>query len=144
MGDASSRNGDKPRDEESQRFVPEKSVRELLDVFEKLDGEATTNEVAESLDYTHAGAYKRLNNESEYFDRTEVGNSILWSLHYTRTDFLDALDELGDLSRTEQIAEHVECSEDVAREWLLKLEDGDEIVSKHRGGKSLLWAKLPD
>ena len=132
---------DKPRDEESQRFVPEKSVRELLNIFEDLGGEATTSEVAEELDYSHAGAYKRLSNESEYFEKREVGNSILWSLKYTRRDFLDVFDELDNLVPTQDIAEHVGCSEEVAREWLFKLEDEGELVRKLKGNKGIVWVR---
>lgn len=143
MGNSHSGDG-KPRDEESQRFVPEKPVRELLDIFEEKDGEATTSEVAEELDYSHAGAYKRLSNESDYFEKREVGNSILWTLKYDRKEFIEAMDELDDLTRTDQIADYVGCSEEVAREWMFKLEDEGVYVSMPMGeGEGLIWAKEP-
>jgi hypothetical protein len=88
---------------------------------------------------------KRLRQHPEYFEEEDLGqgNPILWSLKYTRRDFLGALDELDDLTPTNQIAEHTGCSVEVAREWLFKLEDEDEIVSKPMGSEHLVWAKKP-
>lgn len=60
---------------------------------------------------------------------------------YTHEDFLNALDELDDLTRTKQVANHVDCSEKVAREWVFKLEDEGELVSKEIGDRRLLWIK---
>jgi hypothetical protein len=58
---------------------------------------------------------------------------------YTRKDFLSALDEPDDLKPTNQIAEHVGCSIEVAREWMFKLED--KIVSRPMRSGHLVWGK---
>jgi len=60
---------------------------------------------------------------------------------FTRRDFLNALDEINDLTHTEQIANHVDCSKEVAREWMRKLEDEGELVSKQIGNRRLLWIR---
>ena len=60
---------------------------------------------------------------------------------YTRRDFLGALEELDDLTPTEQIADYVGCSDEVAEEWMFKLEDEGEVVSKMRGNKGWIWVK---
>lgn len=60
---------------------------------------------------------------------------------FTRSDVLDALDELENLTRTKQIAEHLDCPEEKAKEWMLKLEEEDEVVSKNLGDRRLIWVK---
>jgi len=60
---------------------------------------------------------------------------------FTRSDVLDALDELENLTRTKQIAEHLDCPEEKPEEWMLKPEQEDEVVSKHLGGRRLIWVK---
>jgi hypothetical protein len=59
----------------------------------------------------------------------------------TSRDFLGSLDELDDLTPTDQIAEHVGCSVEVAREWLFKLEDE---LATHTRGKDIspLWSRM--
>jgi len=134
------------RDESSHRFTPETSARDIIDALEK-NGESNvpTSDIASEIDYTLQGTTKRLRNLSEYVEEQSLGegNPILWSLKYTRRDFLDALSELGDLSQTEQISDHLGCDEEVALEWLFKLEDESEVVSKSRGNEGWLWAKKP-
>lgn len=142
----SSDGGDKPRDREKGQFVPEHSDREIIDILEKYGGKrVTTTEVREELGYTPAGTIKRLNSMPEYVEKVESGNTLLWSLKYDRRDFLNALsnDELGDLSRTDQIADHLGCDEEVVLEWMFKLEDEDEVVSKPMGNEGWIWAKKP-
>jgi len=63
---------------------------------------------------------------------------------YTRGDFLGALDELENLTRMKQIADHLGCSEETVEEWLLKLEDEEGIVSKQLGDRKLIWVKKTD
>jgi DNA-binding IscR family transcriptional regulator len=58
-----------------------------------------------------------------------------------RDDFMGVLNEEDDLLRTEQIAEHVGCSEEVAKEWMFKMKEEGEVVSKPRGDQGLLWVK---
>jgi predicted ArsR family transcriptional regulator len=58
-----------------------------------------------------------------------------------RDDIMGILDEKGDLLRTEQIAEHIGCTEEVAKEWMFKLKDEGDVVSKPRGDRGLLWVK---
>jgi hypothetical protein len=60
---------------------------------------------------------------------------------FTRGDLLGALDELENLTRTKQIANHLDCSEEKAEEWVLKLEEEEEVVSKHLGDRRLIWVK---
>lgn len=60
---------------------------------------------------------------------------------FTHRDILDALDELESLTRTKQIAEYLDCSEETAKEWMHKLEEEDEVVSKHLGDRRLIWVK---
>jgi hypothetical protein len=136
----------KPRDDRS-RFTPETSVREVLDILEE-HGEKRikTTVIADETDYTRQGIKKRLRRLDDYIEEEDFGqgSSSLWSLKYTRRDFLGALDELDDLTPTNQIAEHVGCSIEVAREWLFKLEDEDEIVSKPMGSEHLVWVKKTD
>jgi|GEM_PF-5559382 len=60
---------------------------------------------------------------------------------FTRGDLLGALDELENLTRTKQIANHLDCSEEKAEEWVLKLEEENEVVSKHLGDRRLIWVK---
>lgn len=60
---------------------------------------------------------------------------------FTRRDILGALDELEDLTRTKQIAEYLDCSEEIAEEWVLRLEEEEEVVSKHLGNRRLIWVK---
>jgi hypothetical protein len=137
--------GEKPRDEDKGQFVPEHSTREILDILEDYGGtRVTTTEVREELGYSPAGTIKRLENMSEYVEKIESGNTLLWSLKYTRDDFTEAMDELDDLTRTEQIADYVGCSEEVAREWMFKLEDEGVYVSMPRGDEGLIWAMEPD
>jgi len=138
-----SESSDQPRDEESQRFTAQSSVREILDTFEKHGEEnIPTGDLAEELDYTKHGISHRLRKElPEYVEEENLGqgNPILWSLRYTRSDFLGALDELEDLTGTDEIAEYVGCNEEVAKEWMFKLKDEGEVVSKPRGQYGLLW-----
>jgi len=142
MPDKTQDDSDKPRDKEEGVFVPETSTREILDVLEELGEEnVTTSEVQEKLDYTAAGAIRRLEKEDDYVEKTDLGNNTIWSLKYTRSDFLGALDELEDLTGTDEIAEYVGCSEEVAKEWMFKLEDEEEVVSTPRGPYGLLWAR---
>jgi hypothetical protein len=56
-------------------------------------------------------------------------------------DFMGVLNEEGDLLRTEKIAEHIGCTEEVAKERMFKLKDEGEVVSKPRGDQGLLWVK---
>ncbi|MDZ7687637.1 MAG: hypothetical protein U5J64_02750 [Halobacteriales archaeon] len=143
-----SKRENRPRDEESQRFVPETSIREVLTVLEKHGGEnVTTGKVAEELDYSLHGTTKRLRRLDEYVEEENLGegHSILWNLKYDRRDFLKAFDALGDLTPPEEIAEHVGCSEEVAREWLYKLKDEGELATHTRGEDiSPLWSRMPD
>jgi hypothetical protein len=60
---------------------------------------------------------------------------------FTRGDLLGALNELENLTRTKQIANHLDCSEEKAEEWVLKLEEEEEVVSKHLGDRRLIWVK---
>ena len=64
--------------------------------------------------------------------------------NFTRGDFLGALDELENLTRTKQIADHLDCSEETAEEWVLKLEEEEGIVSKKLGDRRLIWVKKTD
>jgi DNA-binding GntR family transcriptional regulator len=41
----------------------------------------------------------------------------------------------------QDIAEHVGCSEEVAREWLFKLEDEGELDTMPKGNMGIVWAK---
>jgi predicted ArsR family transcriptional regulator len=135
----------KPRDDRN-RFEPETSVQEVLDIFEE-HGEKRikTTELADEMDYTRQGITKRLRRLDEYVEEEDFGqgSSSLWSLKYTRDDFIEAMDELDDLTRTEQIADYVGCSEEVAREWMFKLEDEDVFLSMPRGDEGLIWSKEP-
>jgi predicted Rossmann fold nucleotide-binding protein DprA/Smf involved in DNA uptake len=140
--------GNRSRDEDSKRFTEETSTQEVLTVLEDLGGKrVTTQEIANEINYTTQGTAKRLRDLSDYIEETNLGrgNPLLWSLKYDRNDFLDALsnDELGDLSRTDQIAEHLGCDEEVVLKWMLKLEDEDEVVSKPMGDEGWIWAKKP-
>ena len=140
--------GSRSRDEEKGQFAPESSIRDIIDILEKHGNEnVPTTEIREELEYSPAGTIKRLRQHPEYFEEKNLGegNPILWSLKYTRKDFLNALsnDELGDLSQTEQIADHLDCDEEVVLEWMFKLEDEGEVVSKSRGSEGWLWAKKP-
>jgi predicted ArsR family transcriptional regulator len=143
MGNSSDE--EKPRDERS-RFSPESSVQEILNAFEK-HGEKRikTTVLSDEMDYTRQGIKKRLRRLDEYIEEEDFGqgSSSLWSLRYTRDDFIEAMDELDDLTRTEQIAEYVGCSEEVAREWMFKLEDEGVYVSMPRGDEGLIWAIEP-
>jgi predicted transcriptional regulator len=132
--------------EDTHRFTPDTSVRDIIEALEKHGGRnVPTSDIADEIDYTLQGTTKRLRNLSEYVEEKSLGegNPILWSLKYEKRDFLDALsnDELGDLSRTDQIAEHLGCDEDVVLEWMFKLEDEDEVVSKPDGAGGWIWAK---
>lgn len=60
---------------------------------------------------------------------------------FTRRDILDALDEMEALTRTKQVAEYLDCSEETAEEWMLKLEEDEKVVSKHLGDRRLIWVK---
>jgi predicted ArsR family transcriptional regulator len=142
------KSSDQPRDEESQRFNPQSTVREILDTFED-NGEKNipTGDLAEELEYSKHGITHRLRSLSEYVEEENLGqgNPILWSLKYTRRDFLKAFETLGDLTPPEEIAEHVGCSEEVAREWLYKLKDEGELATHTRGEDiSPLWSRMPD
>lgn len=130
--------------EETHRFTPDTTVRDILDTLEEHGEEnVPTSDIASEIDYTLQGTTKRLRKLPEYVEEQSLGegNPILWSLRYTRDDFLNALDELGDLSQTEKIAEKVGCKEEVAKEWLAKLEDEGEVSSKSKDGEGLLWVK---
>lgn len=133
----------KPRDDRS-RFTPETSVREVLDIFEE-HGEKRikTTVIADETDYTRQGIKKRLRRLDEYIEEEDFGqgSSSLWSLKYTRRDFLNVFDELDNLVPTQDIAEHIGCSEEVAREWLFKLEDEGELVRKPKGNKGIVWVR---
>ncbi|MDZ7687282.1 MAG: hypothetical protein U5J64_00925 [Halobacteriales archaeon] len=139
---------DRSRDEESKRFVEETDTREILDIVEEKGGRrVATQEIADEIEYTLQGTTKRLRNLSEYIEEENMGkgNPLLWSLKYDRRDFLKAFDALGDLTPPEKIAEHVGCSEEVAREWLYKLKDEDELATHTRGEDiSPLWSRMPD
>ena len=135
-------------DDGSHRFTPETTVRDIIDALER-NGEENvpTSDIASEIDYTLQGTTKRLRNVSEYVEEQSLGegNPILWSLRYTRSDFLDAFDALGDLTPTEEIADHLNCSDEVAREWLYKLKDEGEVGTHTRGDDiSPLWSKIPD
>jgi len=132
--------------EDTHRFTPDTSTRDILDALEKHGGNnVPTSDIADEIDYTLQGTTKRLRNLPEYVEERSLGegNPILWSLKHDRRDFLDALsnDELGDLSRTDQIAEHLGCDEEVVLEWMFKLEDEDGVVSKPDGAGGWIWAK---
>jgi hypothetical protein len=137
--------GSRSRDEEKGQYAPESSIREIIDILEEKGSEnVPTTDIRKELDYSPAGTIKRLRQHPDFFEENDLGegNPILWSLRYDRRDFLGALDELDDLTPTEDIAEHVGCSEEVAREWLFKLEDEEEVTPKPRGEKySPLWVK---
>jgi len=135
--------GDKPRDEDKGQFVPEHTTKDILDILEDYGGtRVTTTEIREELGYSPAGTIKRLDSMSEYVEKIKSGNTLLWSLKYTHNDFLSALNELEDLTPTEDIAEYVGCSEEVAQEWLFKLEDEEEVTPKPRGENyTPLWVK---
>jgi DNA-binding MarR family transcriptional regulator len=140
MGNKSEDDGDKG----THRFTPDTSTHDIIDALER-NGERNvpTSDIASEIDYTLQGTTKRLRNLSEYVEEKSLGegNPILWSLRYTRKDFLKALDELGKLSGTEKIASQIGCSEKVAENWLSKLENEGEIVSKRKGNKGQLWTK---
>jgi len=141
MGNSSDE--EKPRDE-LDRFSPETSVQEILDAFEELGEKSIkTTTLADEIGYTRTGMMKRLRRLEDYVKEEHAGqgSSSLWTLKHTRRDFTDAMDELGDLSQTEQVAEHVGCPEEVAREWLFKLEDEDSLKSVPRGNEGLLWVE---
>jgi DNA-binding Lrp family transcriptional regulator len=129
MPDKTRNDDDKPRDEEEGVFVPQTSTREILDIMEKLgEKEITTTEIKEELGYTAAGTIRRLEKQSEYVERKDLGegNPTIWKLKYTRRDFLDALDELDNTAPTQDIAERIGCSEEVARDMLFNLEEEGE------------------
>jgi hypothetical protein len=145
MGNSSE--GEKPRDD-SHRFTPESSVQEILDAFEK-HGEKRikTTTIGDEIGYTRTGTTKRLRRLDDYIEEEHAGqgSTSLWSLKYTRSDFLNAFDALGDLTPTEEIADHLNCSDEVAREWLYKLKDEGEVGTHTRGEDiSPLWSKVPD
>jgi predicted ArsR family transcriptional regulator len=145
MGNSSEE--EKPRDE-THRFTPETSVQEVIQALEK-HGEkrVKTSTVADEIDYTSQGAKKRLRRLDDYVEEEDFGqgSTSLWSLRYTRSDFLDTFDALGDLTPTEEIADHLNCSDEVAREWLYKLKDEGEVGTHTRGEDiSPLWSKIPE
>jgi len=145
MGNSSEE--EKPRDN-SHRFTPETSVKEVLDALEK-HGEkmVKTSVIADEIDYTAHGAKKRLRRLDDYVEEEDFGqgSTSLWTLQHTRSDFLDAFDALGDLTPTEEIADHLECSEEVVLEWLYKLKDEGEVGSHTRGeDMTPLWSKIED
>lgn len=60
-----------------------------------------------------------------------------------RSGFLGALDEPEDLTTTEGVDGYVGCREEVEREGLFELKEGEEVVSKPVGSENLIWAKKP-
>lgn len=60
---------------------------------------------------------------------------------FTRGDFLGALDEMEDLTRTKQVADYIDCSKETAEEWILQLEEEEDVVSKQLGDRRLIWVK---
>lgn len=143
MGDPSNEEDEKPRDRETGRLVPETDVQEILDILERNGGVAKTSTVAEELDYTRNGSLKRLRKTSEYVEEKNggQGSSSLWRLRYDSQDFLHALEKLGSLTPTERVAEEVGCDEDVAYEWLCKLQSDGVVIAKLRDGKHF-WSAV--
>ena len=133
-----------PRDEDSQRFTTQTSIRDVLDAFEK-HGEKNipTGELADELGYSKHGITHRLREIPEYVEETDLGegNPNLWSLKHTRDDFIGAFERFGNITHTDKIVEHVGCPEEVAHEWLLKLEDEGEIGSLSRSEHGIVWGR---
>ena len=136
----------KPRDDESNKFVPETSVQEIIKLLEEAGEGVPTGDISDEIDYTRDGALKRLRRlkEQGFVEGRDLGQGrpILWSLKYDRRDFLNAFEEVGDLTPTNTIAEEVGCSELVAEEWLFKLEEEGKVRSKEGGKRKFLWSKL--
>jgi len=148
MGEDKAGGDNKSRDENSGRYVSKTSTREILDTFERLsESNIPTSDLKEELGYETPGAIQRLEKDMEYLKREDLGhgNPTLWSLRHTRSDFLEAFDTLGDLTPTEEIADHLECPEEVALEWLYKLKDEGQVGSHTRGeDMTPLWSKIED
>lgn len=63
---------------------------------------------------------------------------------FTRGDFLGALNDLENLTRIKQIADYLDCSEETAEEWILRLKEEEGIVLKQLGNRKLIWVKKTD
>lgn len=71
--------GNKPRDSNSGQYTPEVTADEIVELLER-NGRMRTTELANEVELTHDGMYKRLValEEQGKVDCEDWGNLILW------------------------------------------------------------------
>lgn len=71
------------------------------------------------------------------------GNKGHFETQYPVSDFLDAIEELGGLAGTSDVAEEVGCARDTAYKKLKKLQEEERVSSRKVGG-ALVWEVVDD